>query len=101
MTSWDKKHGSPNQWNGQMEYPPARTSHTSDWNGQMESLQMDNFPAEGFPYSRLKWTDGMTTTDSFPYFRDEDFYAFSSGTEEGGSCPTLQLNTEEDHLKID
>ena len=29
------------------------------------------------------------------------FYAFLSGIEEGGSCPTLQLNTEEDHLKID
>ena len=57
---------SPTLWNGQMEYPPARTSHTSDWNGQMESLQMDNSPAEGFPYSRLEWTDGMSTNWQFP-----------------------------------
>ena len=32
---------------------------------------------------------------------DEAFYVVLRGTEEGGSCPNLQLNTEEDHLKID
>ena len=63
---------------------------------------------DGMPSSKgppilwyAEWTDGSSEmTDSFPYFRDEDFYAFSSGKEEGGSCPTLQLNTEEDHPKI-
>ena len=55
-------------WNGQMEYSPARTSHT---------LEM------------------------------EAFYVFSSGTDEGGSSPNLQLGpnrthnkTEEERLKI-
>ena len=67
---------SPTLWNGQMEYPPARTSHTSDWNGQMESLQMDNSPAEGFPYSRLEWTDGMSTKLAVSHTsEDEAFYA--------------------------
>ena len=62
------------------------------WN----ALQQKDFPYSDVQNGQMV---ALKQTDSFPYFKDEDFYAFSSGTEEGGSCPTLQLNTEEDHLK--
>ena len=87
--------------------------------------------SKDFPYFRLEWTDGVSTNgqlssrgipilqtgmDRWNVYKlavshtseDEAFYAFSSGTEEGGLVPNPPTgdwfrdrshNTEEDHLK--
>ena len=79
--------------------------------------------SKDLPYFRLEWTDGVSTNgqlssrgvlilqtemDRWNIYKlavshtseDEAFYAFSSGTEEGGLVPNPPTGkTEEDHPK--
>ena len=70
----------PTLWNGQMECPPAKDLPYSDMqNGLMVAL---------------KWLTASHTSEMKTSMPSQVV------KEEGGSCPTLQLNTEEDHPKI-
>ena len=105
-------HGSlKNHWNGQMDAPSRKVaSHTLDLqNGQMEEALHWQLPILQRRRSSMKWTDGCPsrkvashTLDlqngqmektlhwQLPILQKEKkkiFYAFSSGTEEGGLCP--------------